>query len=105
MGGFRMEEVQWRSSSSKAKILGTIASIAGAFVVTFYKGQPIMLLSSSHPPNLFSSKSNWVLGGLFLAADSFSSSLWYILQVMRRIIESLNYPFKSSKQRTSKSIN
>ncbi|KAH0991612.1 hypothetical protein GBA52_003095 [Prunus armeniaca] len=76
----RMEEVQWRSSSSKAKILGTIASIAGAFVVTFYKGQPIMLPPSSHPPNLFSSKSNWVLGGLFLAADSFSSSLWYILQ-------------------------
>ncbi|KAI5352408.1 hypothetical protein L3X38_005299 [Prunus dulcis] len=77
---FRMEKVQWRSSSSKAKILGTTASIAGAFVVTFYKGQPIMLLPSSHPPNLFSSKSNWVLGGLFLAADSFSSSLWYILQ-------------------------
>ncbi|XP_028952206.2 WAT1-related protein At5g40240-like isoform X1 [Malus domestica] len=82
---FRMERVYWRSSSSQAKVLGTIVSITGAFVVTFYKGLPIIRLSSSlasllNQLILSSSKSNWILGGLFLAADALSTSLWYILQ-------------------------
>ncbi|PRQ41199.1 hypothetical protein RchiOBHm_Chr4g0444291 [Rosa chinensis] len=78
---FRMENVYWRRLNSRAKVLGTIVSITGAFVVTFYKGPPIILLSAPDefhfsPPQ----HSNWILGGLFLAADSFTSSLWYILQ-------------------------
>ncbi|KAM5566719.1 WAT1-related protein [Rosa sericea] len=82
---FRMENVYWRRLRgfyhSQAKVLGTIVSITGAFVVTLYKGPPIILLSApdeflSSPPQ----HSNWILGGLFLAADSFTSSLWYILQ-------------------------
>nr|XP_028952210.1 WAT1-related protein At5g40240-like isoform X5 [Malus domestica] len=81
----RMERVYWRSSSSQAKVLGTIVSITGAFVVTFYKGLPIIRLSSSlasllNQLILSSSKSNWILGGFFLAADALSTSLWYILQ-------------------------
>nr|XP_028952209.1 WAT1-related protein At5g40240-like isoform X4 [Malus domestica] len=82
---FWMERVYWRSSSSQAKVLGTIVSITGAFVVTFYKGLPIIRLSSSlasllNQLILSSSKSNWILGGFFLAADALSTSLWYILQ-------------------------
>ncbi|BFG16491.1 hypothetical protein CerSpe_027650 [Prunus speciosa] len=81
---FRMEKLNWRSSSSQAKICGSIVSITGAFVVTFYKGLPIIQqsISLSNSPNqlLFSSQSNWILGGLFLAAEAFSTSLWFIMQ-------------------------
>ncbi|CAN6550681.1 unnamed protein product [Malus baccata var. baccata] len=79
-----METVNWTSSSSQAKVFGTVMSIGGAFVVTFYKGLPIIRLSSSLPNSLYqifsSSRSNWILGGLFLAVQAFSISLWYILQ-------------------------
>ncbi|XP_060669114.1 WAT1-related protein At5g40240-like [Ziziphus jujuba] len=39
---FRMEKLKLKSSSSQAKSLGTLVSIAEAFVVTFYKGSPII---------------------------------------------------------------
>ncbi|KAI3407358.1 WAT1-related protein, partial [Psidium guajava] len=83
----RMEKVNWQSSSSQAKLVGTIASILGAFVVTLYKGPPI--LPSPSPPSpvrprhlgfLLSWQSNWILGGFLLAAEAFSMSLWYIGQ-------------------------
>ncbi|GMJ01013.1 hypothetical protein HRI_003770500 [Hibiscus trionum] len=51
---FRMEKVIWNSSSSKAKVMGTIISITGAFVVTLYKGPTIFKASkpsmSLHQP-------------------------------------------------------
>ncbi|TQD74513.1 hypothetical protein C1H46_039944 [Malus baccata] len=79
-----METVNWRSSSSQAKVFGTIISIRGAFAVTFYQGLTIIRLSSSLRNSInqifFSSGSDWILGGLLLAAEAFSTSLWYILQ-------------------------
>ncbi|XP_061348138.1 WAT1-related protein At3g28050-like [Gastrolobium bilobum] len=80
---FRMEQLNWRSSSSLAKSLGTIVSIAGAFVVTLYKG-PTLLMGLS-PLNsfqqlVFSQDSNWVLGGLFLAASCVTASAFIIVQ-------------------------
>ncbi|XP_021809697.1 WAT1-related protein At5g40230-like isoform X3 [Prunus avium] len=84
---FRMEKLNWRSSSSQAKIIGTVVSITGAFVVTFYKGPAVVhaRLSSAGTGlfsnlSLFSEKSHWVIGGLLLAADSFATSLWFIVQ-------------------------
>ena len=79
-----METVDWRSSSSQAKCLGAVVSIAGAFVVTLYKGPPIaknVSLNNIATQLLFSSQSEWILGGLFIASDCLVSSLWYILQV------------------------
>ncbi|RVX10538.1 WAT1-related protein [Vitis vinifera] len=58
-------------------------SIAGAFIVTFYKGSPILMTPSpsNFPDQLFlSQQSNWVSGGLLLAADCVMSSAWLILQ-------------------------
>ncbi|XP_061991645.1 WAT1-related protein At3g28050-like isoform X4 [Rosa rugosa] len=73
---FRMENVYWKRSSSQAKVLGTIASITGAFVVTLYKGPSILLVPSSATQFLFSPQhSNWLVGGLFLVADAFFTSL------------------------------
>nr|POE83619.1 wat1-related protein [Quercus suber] len=80
---FRMEKVALRSTSSQAKILGTIISISGAFVVTLYKGPPIVIIqttSVSLNQPLNSLKSNWVIGGLLLTAEYILVPLWYIVQ-------------------------
>ncbi|KAG6619156.1 hypothetical protein I3843_04G022900 [Carya illinoinensis] len=80
---FRMEKMDLRSSSGLAKVLGTMVSISGAFVVTLCKGPPIIITRSSslslHPP-ISSLKSNWVIGGLLLTADHILLPLWYIVQ-------------------------
>lgn len=78
----RMEKLELKKSSSLAKSVGALVSVAGAFVVTFYKGPPIMLSSSfSDSSNqIFSSQSHWVLGGFLLADESLLASMWYILQ-------------------------
>ncbi|CAJ2647619.1 unnamed protein product [Trifolium pratense] len=80
---FRMEKIYWRHSRSQAKVVGTIASMAGAFVVIFYKGPPIFKIHSSSSYNTlqFSPNLNWILGGLLCAGDSLLSSIWYIYQV------------------------
>ncbi|KAH9742048.1 WAT1-related protein [Citrus sinensis] len=43
---FRMEKVACRKASSQAKVLGTIVSVAGAFIVTLYKGPRITTIAS-----------------------------------------------------------
>lgn len=82
----RMEKLACRKASSQAKVLGTFVSIAGAFLVTLYKGHPIFMLSSptvplAQPQPLHSSNSNWAIGGLFLTAEYILVPLWYIVQV------------------------
>ncbi|XP_021682041.2 WAT1-related protein At3g28050 [Hevea brasiliensis] len=80
---FRMERVAMKRRSSQAKVLGTIISIAGAFVVTLYKGPPIIIASSpsiSLDQSLQSPHPNWILGGIFLTAEYILVPLWYIVQ-------------------------
>ena len=80
-----MEELALRSTSSQAKIIGTIVSISGAFIVTFYKGPPVFEASSSFKTSLqqnLALMSNWVLGGLLLTITCLSSATWNIFQVI-----------------------
>ncbi|XVE67975.1 hypothetical protein DITRI_Ditri09bG0031100 [Diplodiscus trichospermus] len=82
-----MERVALRSSSTQAKIIGTIASISGASVVVLYKGPK--LLYSSHwisssllqlQQPLGSPQSNWVTSGILLVVAYIFSPFWYIIQ-------------------------
>ncbi|XP_059656020.1 WAT1-related protein At3g28050-like [Cornus florida] len=79
----RMEKLNLKAQSSQAKSIGTIISITGAFIVTFYKGQPIIFFRSAsdllHRPVL-SSQSNWIAGGFLLAVASFFLALLYVVQ-------------------------
>ncbi|KAJ9187991.1 hypothetical protein P3X46_003395 [Hevea brasiliensis] len=81
---FRMEKVDWRTFTTLAKSMGTIVSIGGAFILTYYKGPPIWMtrfpLNSS--PQLFVQLSNWVIGGLLLAVDCVMTSAWIIIQAL-----------------------
>ncbi|KAL5582501.1 hypothetical protein UlMin_014943 [Ulmus minor] len=91
---FRMEKVAVRSTSSQAKVMGTIVSIAGAFVVTLYQGPPVIIVTPSnlslhHQPVLQDTEAEssqyWVLGGLLLTAEYILVPLWYIVlaQIMK----------------------
>ncbi|XWS30338.1 hypothetical protein CRYUN_Cryun24cG0108800 [Craigia yunnanensis] len=83
---FRMEKVEFRSSSTQAKIIGTITSLSGALVIVFYKGPKVISSptwtssSVSLQKPLGSSQSNWIIGGLLEAVAYLLYSFWYIIQ-------------------------
>ncbi|KAJ1376043.1 Tetratricopeptide-like helical domain superfamily [Sesbania bispinosa] len=69
---FRMEQLDWNSSSSLAKSLGTVVSIDGAFILTLYKGHALLMGLSpenSSQQSVSSQNSNWILGELFLVVN------------------------------------
>ncbi|XP_021842862.1 WAT1-related protein At3g28050 [Spinacia oleracea] len=78
---FRMEMVNLSAQSNIFKLIGTIVSISGAFIVTFYQGLPIILFPSPNKTYLHSLldiQPNWTVGGLLLATSSIFFSLTYI---------------------------
>lgn len=81
---FRMEGMNLRRSSDVSKSLGTLVSIAGASVVTFYRGPAIMnkAMTLGSSGLLFSSQQNWILGGILLATAAFSTAAWSIVQTL-----------------------
>ncbi|MED6194405.1 hypothetical protein PIB30_028291 [Stylosanthes scabra] len=82
----RMENLNMKRHSSYAKIIGTIVSIAGALIVTLYKGMPLTSTSGLLPNKIGSfylsadSNSNWILGGFLLAIASFCLSVLIVVQ-------------------------
>lgn len=79
-----MEKVDFRSSSTLAKTVGTVVSVAGAFIVALYKGPAIisnLSLLNLTLNNLLIQPSNWILGGIFLAIDCVFASMFIIAQV------------------------
>ncbi|CAL2250447.1 unnamed protein product [Prunus armeniaca] len=84
---FRMEKLDLWRSSSQAKLLGTIVSVSGAFVVILYKGSAILkfkaLSPSNFPPHqnlIISQHTKWIFGGLFLALSCLLAAIWNIVQ-------------------------
>ncbi|KAG8489820.1 hypothetical protein CXB51_017861 [Gossypium anomalum] len=91
---FRMEKLEMRKSSSQAKLLGAIVAVTGAFVVTLYKGPPVLMSSSPsdflhHPFDSKQSKwiigglseqSKWIIGGFLILLVCLSSATWNVLQ-------------------------
>ncbi|PRQ53830.1 putative EamA domain-containing protein [Rosa chinensis] len=79
---FRLEKLDLRRSSSQAKVLGTIVSVSGAFIIILYKG--LVILKPSSPSNFLmishQSNSRWVFGGLMLAMSCLLSAIWNIVQ-------------------------
>ncbi|PWA89770.1 eamA domain, WAT1-related protein [Artemisia annua] len=80
---FRMEKIKIRSSSSRAKLLGTLIAVSGAMVFTFYQGpiifQTILSPDSSNYLRL-SQPSAWVFGGFVILIAKLIVSLWNVLQ-------------------------
>ncbi|CAN0924053.1 WAT1-related protein At5g40240 [Linum grandiflorum] len=83
----RMEKLEYKSRSSQAKLIGTLVSIAGALMITLYKGQPIQTMklhyynSSQTDQTLELEMTNWVIGGILCAAGSLCLAFGYIVMV------------------------
>ncbi|KAJ9564811.1 hypothetical protein OSB04_000777 [Centaurea solstitialis] len=80
---FRMEKIDVKSSSSRAKLLGTIIAISGAMVFTLYQGPEIFTIARSAKTSnrlFISQPSNWVLGGLLLTIAGICGAIWNVLQ-------------------------
>ncbi|XP_062025869.1 protein WALLS ARE THIN 1-like [Rosa rugosa] len=90
VGSVLIEQVHLNRKDGKAKVLGTLASVAGASVITIYKGPTIygppsdsQYLNQSH--SLFSSfgdakEKNWTLGCICLIGHCLCWSSWIVLQ-------------------------
>ncbi|KAM7250312.1 hypothetical protein ACFE04_022195 [Oxalis oulophora] len=88
---FGYEKLSLSTLPGKSKVLGTLLGIAGAMLLTFYKGVQIHFWSTSinllnavahHGTHVASSISNkdMVLGSALVVAGCISYSLWLILQ-------------------------
>ncbi|KAJ9703964.1 hypothetical protein PVL29_005304 [Vitis rotundifolia] len=86
----RMESLAIRTNVGKAKVLGTILSIGGAMILTFYKGVEMNIWSTNinllhhHHHDMTvsqqSSSGNQALGGFLGVASAVSMAIWMILQ-------------------------
>ncbi|XP_073057619.1 WAT1-related protein At3g28050-like [Primulina eburnea] len=80
---FRMETLNLTKSSGILKFLGTLVLVAGASIVTLYKGAAILnkpsVLTSSVEV-LASVPQNWVLGGTLISIAAFLTAAWSIVQ-------------------------
>ncbi|KAJ9709041.1 hypothetical protein PVL29_000833 [Vitis rotundifolia] len=73
----RMEKLDLKVKSSRAKCLGTLVSVAGALLITIYKG-PGIEFASTH--NLLLPRSNWIIGGFLTAAAAFMVAVLLVFQ-------------------------
>ncbi|WVZ09821.1 hypothetical protein V8G54_014351 [Vigna mungo] len=77
---FRMEKLDLNLRSCQAKTIGTVVSIAGALIMTLYKG--FAVTSNLMPNNLFlsSQQSQWLLGAFLVATAAFCGSVSLVIQ-------------------------
>ncbi|KAK9271098.1 hypothetical protein L1049_026687 [Liquidambar formosana] len=81
---FRLETVKIKKIHSQAKVIGTIVTLAGAMVMTLYKGPIINIIQSrglSHyGTSSASSDQHWIIGTLMLLGSISGWSAYFILQ-------------------------
>jgi len=87
-----LEEVHIRRRDGLAKIVGTIACVGGATIITLYKGPPITKLwlgslkSGSLNPEIYDVEplgmktENWTLGCIYLLGNCLAWSGWIVIQ-------------------------
>ncbi|KAI5352397.1 hypothetical protein L3X38_005288 [Prunus dulcis] len=80
-----MEILDLRITSRQAKCIGTVVSISGALMLTLYKGLPLIRADASHSKLislqlLLSSQTNWFIGGIVLAFQSFLLAMMHIAE-------------------------
>ncbi|KAL5748839.1 hypothetical protein ACOSQ2_026136 [Xanthoceras sorbifolium] len=92
----RLEQVNFARRDGLAKVLGTVASVSGATIITLYKGPP--LLHQTHQTQARTSEQdmstkniqNWTWGCIFLLGHCVSWAGWMVLQA--RVLK--KYPAK-----------
>ncbi|XP_022862128.1 WAT1-related protein At4g01440-like isoform X2 [Olea europaea var. sylvestris] len=83
---FRLESINLKYSSGRAKVIGTLVCLGGAILLTVYRGIPLVHFSGSQHVTqsikLSSSKRSerWTIGSLAMLAGTFLWSSWFLLQ-------------------------
>lgn len=79
---YRLETVNIKCSSGKAKVLGTVVCVAGATLLTLYRGMP--LFDHSQDPaiqlNYAKKTERWTIGSVALVVGTLFWSSWFLLQ-------------------------
>ncbi|KMZ59899.1 Protein WALLS ARE THIN 1 [Zostera marina] len=76
--GLRIEKVSLTDRYGWGKLVGTLTTMAGAIVITLFKG-PVLLLNSSSLPQI-DMISKWTLGCIFMFGACLARSSWLVLQ-------------------------
>ncbi|GLU12956.1 hypothetical protein SLE2022_296090 [Rubroshorea leprosula] len=82
----RLEQVNVPSRGGWAKVLGTIASVGGATIITLYKGPPLLHLSGQTQEFTLEDgispkkMQNWTWGCIYLLGNCLSWAGWMVLQ-------------------------
>ncbi|KAF3782713.1 hypothetical protein EJ110_NYTH33728 [Nymphaea thermarum] len=77
----RMEKLDVTSRRGAAKVVGTVASLGGAMIMSLYKGQAIRRLWGallSIPGTTV--HEDWVKGPILTIASCFAWAVWYVMQ-------------------------
>ncbi|KAK3007794.1 hypothetical protein RJ639_013678 [Escallonia herrerae] len=93
----RLEQVKITRRDGLAKVLGTIASVGGATIMTIYKGPPLVHpdqqpIGSSKMNDDMLEMQNWTLGCIYLLGHCLSWAGWMVFQAP--VVK--NYPAKLS---------
>lgn len=91
-----MEKLHMKKFRTQAKVVGTAVTVAGAMLMTLYKGRVVNFIWSEHmhphtssaPDTTSSSDKDWVKGSILLIIATFAWASFFILQVM---ITSITY--------------
>ncbi|KAM0885102.1 hypothetical protein ACQ4PT_030566 [Festuca glaucescens] len=85
----RSETLNLRTGTGRAKLAGTLVSLAGAMVLTFYKGVPLThthlhhsasaAAASPSPLSAAESGRRWTLGTVAILGNCVCLSCWYLL--------------------------
>lgn len=70
LGSIRMEKLDIKKHSTQAKVGGTLIALAGATVMTLYKGITVISMHVQHhhkiSPSKVSSDQDWIKGSILL---------------------------------------
>ncbi|KAH7690478.1 WAT1-related protein [Dioscorea alata] len=77
----RLEKLDVKNPRGKAKVIGTLASLAGVTLMTLYKGRSFRILWSA-PIHMESNliHENWLKGSILGVASCITWSMWYVMQ-------------------------